>query len=89
MGQEIVDQIEDGMELVAEAIRGIKDIKIPEPKIQINVPKQDLSPAPVVQLKAEFPTPKPHPFSNGLICEVVSRDSNGDIKKFTLKPISS
>ena len=88
MGQEIADQIEDGMESVVKAILSLKDLKLPEPNIQVNVPKHDPLPIPKVELKAEFPDQKPHPFSNGLICEIVSRGSKGEIQKFTLKPIS-
>lgn len=96
MGQEIADQIEDGMELVVEAIQKLSEIKFPDQKIQLNVPESAIQvhlpkaepyPTPVVQVKAEFPKPNPHPFCNGLVCEIVSRDINGDIKKFTLKPL--
>jgi hypothetical protein len=59
-----------------EVKANIPEIKIPELTFpDINFPE------------IKMPEQRPHPFQHGLTCEVVARDGNGDIKKFTIKPI--
>jgi hypothetical protein len=84
---EVADVVEAGIEQLVEVIKKL------DLKVSVNVPPVDQK-APVIELTAErpeihMPEPQPHPFRNGLTCEVVSRDVNGNIKQFTIKPISS
>ena len=83
--QEVADAVESGIEQIVAALKKL------DLKVQVTVPPSEQK-TPVVHLNAEIPDikipqPQPHPFRYGLTCEVVSRDMNGDIKKFTIKPI--
>lgn len=87
--QEIADQISEVGEAVVRAIREIKinpattETKI-EPRIEVNVPEMK---QPVVQVKTEIPKPNPHPFANGCVCKITSRDDRGRLQEFTIKPL--
>lgn len=87
---EIADRISEVGDAVVEAIQNIKfpapkvEAKY-EPNIQVTVPELK---QPSVEVKAEMPKQRPHPFENGLVCEVIERDSDGKISKFTIKPIT-
>jgi hypothetical protein len=83
--QEVADAVESGIEQLVSVLKKL------DLKVNVNVPPVDQK-APVIELTAELPeirlpNPQPHPFRNGLTCEVVSRDVNGNIKQFTIKPI--
>lgn len=90
-GQEIADQIEEVGDLLVEAIKKI-NLSLPkveakfEPQIQVTVPELK-QPNVDVKVTAEMPKPNPHPFANGLVCDVIKRDREGKIQQFTIKPL--